>query len=126
MDTGLLRNNYTFYEGFEGEEEIILSLESDREVSIHIWSGYLDDILREPPLNGSEWTGFTRDYHQLEGAFSETGDSVSVDPTEYLNDLQQYADREFDEPETVEVFRLMVAFLNYAITQKSLVQIQVE
>lgn len=126
MDTGLLRNNYTFYEGFEGEKEIILSLESDQEISIHLWSGYLDDILREPTLNGSAWTGFTRDYHQLEGAFSEEGNSVAVDPTEYLNDLQQYTGRNFDEPETAEVIQLMITFLEYAIKEKSLVKIQAD
>ena len=124
MDIGLLRNNTTYYDGFEGEDEVVLSLKTDPEVSIHIWVGYLDDILSNPVLNGSKWTGLTRDYHQLEGAFSEEGESAEASPEEYLNDLQQYTGRKYDEPETEEVFQLIITFLQYAIQVKSLVRIQ--
>ena len=125
MDIGQLRNNTTYYDGFEGEDEVVLSLESESEVAIHIWIGYLDDILREPVLDGSKWTGLTRDYHQLEGAFSEEGESTIDNPEEYLVDLQQYAGRKFDEPETMEVFQLIMSFLEYALQVKSRVRIQV-
>ena len=125
MDTGLLRNNYVYYNGFEGEDEVVLSLASNKEISIHLWIGYLDDILREPTLDGSNWSGFTRDYHQLEGAFSQDGNAVTVNPFEYYKDLQLYADRKFDEPETTEVFQLIATFLEYAIQEKSLVIIVV-
>ncbi|MCR5294894.1 MAG: hypothetical protein K6E30_06955 [Lachnospiraceae bacterium] len=125
MDTGLLRNNYTYYEGFEGEDEVVFTLVSNPETSIHLWIGYLDDILGDPPLNGSEWTGLTRDYHQTEGAFSSEGESVTVDSAEYLTDLQQYAGRVFDEPETAEVFQLIMTFLKYAVEEKSLIKLQV-
>ena len=122
---GLLRNNSNYYEGFEREDEVVFSLVSNPEMSVHLWIGYLDDILGEPPLNGSEWTGLTRDYHQTEGAFSQEVESVTVDPTEYLADLQQYADRKFDEPETAEVYQLIIAFLKYAVEEKSLIELQV-
>ena len=125
MDTGLLRNNYTYYEGFEGEEEVVLSLDSDSDVAIHVWVGYLDDILREPVLNDSEWTGLTRDYHQAEGAFSQEGESVTVYPEEYLEDMKNYSERQFDEPETAGAFQLIVAFLELAVQKKTLVKIQV-
>ena len=125
MDTGLLRNNYTYYEGFEGEDEVVLTLDSDSDMAIHVWVGYLDDILREPVLNGSEWTGLTRDYHQAEGAFSQEGESVTVHPEEYLEDMKKYSERQFDEPETAGAFQLLVAFLEFAVQEKALVRIQV-
>lgn len=43
MDIGNLKNNYTFYEGYEDEDEIVLYIETDE--AIHIWEGYFDDIL---------------------------------------------------------------------------------
>lgn len=61
-DIGNLKNNYEFYEGFEGETEIILSILEHREYNIHIWEGYIDDIFSNAPLNQNKWTGFTRDY----------------------------------------------------------------
>ena len=125
MDTGLLRNNYKYYEGFEGEDEVVFSLDADPDMSIHVWVGYLDDILREPVLSGSEWTGLTRDYHQTEGAFSQEGESATVNPEEYLNDMKNYSERQFDEPETTGVFKLIVAFLEYAVQIKASVRIQV-
>lgn len=38
MDIGNLKNNYTFYEGYEDEDEIVLYIETDE--AIHIWEGY--------------------------------------------------------------------------------------
>ena len=126
MDTGLLRNNNQFYQGFEGEEELILALVSDPDISVHIWIGYLDDMLREPELNGSEWKGFTRDYHMLEGAFSGKDESVTVEPEEYLNDILLYSERQFDEPETAGAFLLLKTFLEYAVHEKCQVRVSVK
>lgn len=35
MDTGNLKNYYTFYEAYEDENEIVLCIEADE--AIHIW-----------------------------------------------------------------------------------------
>ena len=40
---------------------------------------------------GKGWKGFTRDYHQLEGVFSENGGVYEINPTEYLNGLMLYS-----------------------------------
>lgn len=125
MDTGLLRNNYTYYEGFEGEDEVVFALDEDPEMAIHVWIGYLDDILREPALDGSGWIGLTKDYHQSEGAFSQEGRSAIVNPEEYLKDLRVYSVRKFDEPETAEAYQLIVSFLEFAAQAKKSVRIQV-
>lgn len=125
MDTGKLRNNNQYYEGFEGEDEIVMSLENDPEYSIHIWTGYIDSILSDPVLDGKGWKGMTRDYHQLEGPFAEDGKSIEIDPEEYLEDLCQYEDKPFDEPETADVLQLILSFLDYAKRGNYKVRIEV-
>ena len=113
MDTGKTKDNYIFYEGFEGEPEIILTF-SNAEV-FHIWDGYFDDIYNRPSLDGKGWNGFTRDYHQMEGIFANGGDTVKINPKEYLDDLMLYKDKNFDFEETAQVFDLMVALFEKAI-----------
>ena len=115
MDIGNLKNNYTYYEGYEDEGKIVLCIEADQ--AIHIWEGYLDDIYDTPTLDGNGWKGFTRDYHQFEGVFSEDGGITEIDPSEYLEDLMLYKEKSFEFEETTEVFNLMVSFLEEAIKQ---------
>ena len=115
MDIGNLKNNYTYYEGYEYEAEIVLCIEADQ--AIHIWEGYFDDIYDTPTLDGNGWKGFTRDYHQFEGVFSEDGGITEIDPSEYLEDLMLYKEKSFEFEETTEVFNLMVSFLEEAIKQ---------
>ena len=115
MDIGNLKNNYTYYEGYEDEGKIVLCIEADQ--AIHIWEGYFDDIYDTPTLDGNGWKGFTRDYHQFEGMFSEDGGITEIDPSEYLEDLMLYKEKSFEFEETTEVFNLMVSFLEEAIKQ---------
>lgn len=115
MDIGNLKNNYTYYEGYEDEGKIVLFIEADQ--AIHIWEGYFDDIYDTPTLDGNGWKGFTRDYHQFEGVFSEDGGITEIDPSEYLEDLMLYKEKSFEFEETTEVFNLMVSFLEEAIKQ---------
>ena len=115
MNIGNLKNNYTYYEGYEDEGKIVLCIEADQ--AIHIWEGYFDDIYDTPTLDGNGWKGFTRDYHQFEGVFSEDGGITEIDPSEYLEDLMLYKEKSFEFEETTEVFNLMVSFLEEAIKQ---------
>ena len=115
MDIGNLKNNYTYYEGYEDEGKIVLCIEADQ--AIHIWEGYFDDIYDTPTLDGNGWKGFTRDYHQFEGVFSEDGGITEIDPSEYLEDLMLYKEKTFEFEETTEVFTLIVSFLEEAIKQ---------
>ena len=125
MDIGQLRNNTSFYDGYEGEDEVIFELEKDRNLNLHIWVGYLDDILCEPSLSGEGWTGLTRDYHQAEKAFSGSGEGYIVSPDEYLTDIEQYQSRQFDAPESKEVLKLLMLFMKHAIDLKSQIIIRV-
>ena len=115
MDIGNLKNNYTYYDGYEDEGKIVLCIEADQ--AIHIWEGYFDDIYDTPTLDGNGWKGFTRDYHQFEGVFSEDGGITEIDPSEYLEDLMLYKEKAFEFEETTEVFNLIVSFLEEAIKQ---------
>lgn len=113
MDIGKTNDNYIFYEGYEGEPEIILYIPN--ETTIHIWEGYFDDIYDTPSLDGKGWIGFTKDYHQIEGIFASGGSVAAINPKEYLEDLLLYKDKAFDFTETAQVFNLMVALFENAI-----------
>lgn len=115
MGTGKIRDNYTFFEDFDGEPEIVLEAENTDMQILHIWDGYLDDILREPNLDGNGWLGFTRDYHQCEGAFGDNSEGIITDITEYIDDLKLYADRKFDYDDTKDVYNLLYSWLEEAI-----------
>ena len=118
MDTGKIRDNYKFFEDFDGEPEIVIEAENTDMQILHIWDGYLDDILREPNLDGNGWLGFTRDYHQCEGAFGDESEGSITNLIEYLDDLKLYADREFDYDDTRDVYNLLYSWLEEAINNR--------
>ena len=68
MDIGKRKDDYVFYEGYEGEKEIIISLP---DIAYHIWDGYFDDIFGNPQSTENGWIGFTRDYNEFINAFEE-------------------------------------------------------
>ena len=113
MDIGKT-DNYTFYEGFEDEPEIEFSSSNAAMETLHIWDGFLDDIFRRPSLDGKGWHGFTRDYHQCEGAFGDDCEAVISDIDEYIDDLKIYENRKFDYEKTRDVYNLLLSWLNKA------------
>ena len=122
MDTGKINDNYTFYDGYEGEAKIVLSFQGNQ--TVHIWKGYFDDIFDTPPLDGNGWRGFTRDYHQIEGIFSENEKVVELCPAEYLADLLLYKNKDFDFEETTQVVELMISLFENSIENKLVVTAQ--
>ena len=52
MDISKLINNYSFYEGYEEDRKVELFLLESPEFHIHIWEGFFEDILADPPLSG--------------------------------------------------------------------------
>ena len=117
MDNGHWKiiDNYKYYEGFDGEPEIVIEAENTNMQVLHIWDGYLDDILREPILDGKGWHGFTRDYHQFEGTFSDDCEAIITDVSVYLDDLKLYEKRHFDYEETRAVYDLLCSWLEHAL-----------
>lgn len=106
-------DNYKFYQGYEDEPEIEFSTNNSNMETLHIWDGFFDDIFRNPSL-GEEWTGFTRDYHQCEDAFDDTGETIIKNLQEYIDDLKNYENRTFDYEETREVYELICSWLEKA------------
>ena len=115
MEARKITDDYTYYDGFEDEAEIIPDVLHMNMKVLHIWDGYLDDILREPNLDGNGWLGFTRDYHQCEGAFGRRGEEIIRDIPEYLSDMKSYAGRHFDYKETAEVYHMLCSWLEEAL-----------
>ena len=113
MDIGKI-DNYKFYEGYEDEPEVELSADDENMETLHIWDGFFMDIFSEPPLDGSGWNGFTRDYNQCEGAFDDNGEAVITNLQEYIDDLKIYENRKFDYEETKDVYNLICYWLSKA------------
>ena len=118
MDIGNLRNNHCFYEGYEGEPEIILTLAEAMEFNIHLWDGYFEDIFGEPVLDGNGWKGFTRDMHQMEGIFGDNETSIVIEASEYLADARTYRGKSFRYAESSAALALIIDFLRYAVENK--------
>jgi hypothetical protein len=114
MDTGKLNDNTTFYDGYEGETEIMISLVDDPKIVLHVWDGYFEDIFGKPLASDDGWHGFTSDYQELRNAFAEDGESVSVEPDCYLNDLYLYRGHHFSYEETSSCLELLITFFEYA------------
>ncbi len=115
MDIGNLKNNVSFYEGYEGEPEIILTIADATEYNIHLWDGYFDDIFGEPSLDGEGWKGFTRDMHQLEGIFRSDESSAVINAPEYLEDILSYRGKTFRYEESSAALALIIDFLRFAV-----------
>ncbi len=126
-DIGKLKDNRKFCDE-DGMDDIILKIKEDPTTNIYIGEIYFYDIFRKPPLHGLGWRGFTRDYHEMKGAFDSWGEGISeiVNPKEYLEDIMQYKDKDFMCEETSEVFELIADFLRYAIETKQTVIVKVE
>ena len=124
MDIGKT-DNYTFYEGFEGETEIELSSNNQDMETLHIWDGFFWDLFGDPSLDGKGWNGFTRDYNQFEGAFGDDSEAVISDIDEYINDLKIYENREFKFSNTRDVYNLLLSWLNKAKATGSTVTVTV-
>lgn len=115
MDIGNLKNNHFFYEGYEGEPEIILAVAQADEYNIHLWDGYFDDIFGDPVLDGNGWKGFTRDLNQIEGIFRGDQKSIEIKTAEYLEDALSYRGKSFRYAESPAALALLIDFLQHAI-----------
>lgn len=121
MDIGKLNNNSTFYDGYEGEPEIELYISENPQFNIRLWGGYISDIYDTPILSGDEWTGFTRDYQQEIGTYD--GRNITINASEYLDDLKHYQDKHFRFEETSNCYILLSDFLEYAIANGKTVKV---
>ena len=112
MDTGKHREDYTFYEGYEGEREIIISFS---DVSYHIWDGYFEDAFGNPISEDDGWYGFTKDYNELVNAFDDECIESAIMPEEYLRDIKMYMEQTFSYEETKEMLEVLISLFNEAV-----------
>ena len=126
MDIGKLKNNTGFYNGYEGEGEIILSLAVNESYSIHIWDGYFGDIFENPEASENGWTGFTKDYSEDVRSFPSGGMIGQADISEYLLDLLKYRDKGFSFPETSSCLELLIMLFEFALSKASSIIVDIQ
>lgn len=107
-------NNAGVLDGFEIQNEIILSLVEKPEINLHIYEGYFYKIFGLPVLDSKEWNGFTRDYNKRERVFG--GDNyIITDIKEYLDDMLIYSDKDFRDEKIDECYHRLYNFLKFAM-----------
>ena len=116
MDRERFFNNVKYYASFEGDPDnfdpsLELYLPDDRNYSVKIWEGYVYDLFSQAVI-GTEWKGFTRDFHGETGTYGLMHRTIDID--EYLADLLTYQGKTFTMPETAECLALMCGFLEAA------------
>lgn len=122
MGIGAHRDDYTFYKGYEGEPEVIISLPN---ISYHFWDGYFEDIFGDPIFEEKGWTGFTRDYNEFINAFDDACIECAVMPDEYLRDLERYIGKSFSFVETDKALDRLISLMKEAQEAKECVLVRV-
>lgn len=108
MDTGKRNYDNRFYEGYEGEPELVLFSEQDE---MHIWEGYMEDIFGNPVRTENGWTGFTRDFNEFAGPYADDCIECALDVTEYLKDALKYRGHNFEYEESKDVLEAVITWL---------------
>lgn len=107
-------NNYKYYDGYEGEPEVIFQLQDNNNTSIHLWTGYIDDIMNHQPGTNEDYKiGLSRDWNNIEGPYSEDKNNF-IDVDDYYSDLIRFEKADFKYEETKAVYELIMYFLKYA------------
>ncbi len=119
MDTGK-HNNTIFYDGYEGEGEITLSMSNPHYPTVlHIWDGYFEEIFGKPSRTDTEWSGFTKDYQEGTRTFSGETHIPALLIPEYLTDLTKYENLSFSYPETKDCLCVLIDFFTKALQLSS-------
>ena len=117
-----------FYSGYEGEREIILTMDKQDVPSLHIWDGFWWDVFDKCELPGYNWKGFTKDYQLDVRTWDwETFEKVKIENiNEYIEDVKGYLNLKFDFPETSEAIHSLYDYLSYAKKHSYSVFVQVD
>lgn len=121
MDIGKHNVDTTFYTGYEGEPEIVISFQ---EHEVHIWEGYFEDIFSNPESTDTGWNGFTRDYNELVNTFDDDSIECAIMPAEYLADLLLYSNHDFEYGETHDVLKKLIEIFSEAKKQDDCVMVR--
>ncbi len=125
MDTGKL-NNTIFYDGYEGEGEIVLTLlNSQNAVTLHVWDGYFEEIFGNPTISSTGWSGFTKDYQESTRTFNGEKRIIFSTIPEYLSDLKNYENHTFSFDEAKACLNLLINFFEQALSSSSEITVEI-
>ena len=117
MNIEELKNNTEYADTYDGMY-IEMTYAEKPEFRLLFDKCYFSNIFGEPDLSGKGWNGFTREWQQMERAFSiENQHPVLIDDIdEYLTDLYSYKSRmeNYKNPDSLKVYLLICNFLEYA------------
>ena len=116
MDTGKFNIKTDFYSGYEGEREIILTMDKEDIPLFHMWDGFWWDVFGKCELPGYNWKGFTKDYQLGERTWNwDTFEKVQIENIdEYIEDVKGYFNLKFEFPKTSEAVHALYNYLLYA------------
>ena len=114
MDIGKLNIRFDFTEGYGDEPFITFRMNNTDANTLCIWEGLFADLLDSPDLSGKGWKGFTRDFHEYKGIWSEEGEEIEIKLNEYYGDIVQYLDGSFRYEETGEMLSALCRYLTFA------------
>ncbi|MEK5502040.1 hypothetical protein [Bacillus sp. FSL M8-0168] len=106
--------NTKFYDGFEGEPELVLS---DGENKLVIWNGYFETLLDSLLDNNIEKEGIIKEYFYQEGWYDDPRWMIDVHLT--INQMKNFDVNKLDtsdgfKKEIVELVREIIHFLQNA------------
>ena len=108
--------NRKYYEGYEGAEEIIvtLSVPNSKTESYGIWDGYFDCIIESIKPTGPVWEGFLYYYHLCGGWYDED-DWLVPDLLLFHKQLLDIDENQLQFPRAKEVLELLRNLFQKAI-----------
>ena len=119
-------NNVKYYKGFEGEPEIIFQFKDNKDISIHIWEGYIDDIMRNQPGTDEDYKkGLSYDWNTMEGPYDDNGNKI-INVKDYYKDLLRFKETKFEYKETKKVYELIIYLLEKALEEDKKVELIVD
>lgn len=120
----ILKNNNQYYKEFEGEPEIIFQIKEQTDLNIHVWDGYIDDIMYNQPKTEEDYKyGLSHDWNCCEGPYDN---KVDIDSNLYYEDLQRFKNVNFEYDETKDVYELLLKFFEYVVSNNFSVEMIVD
>lgn len=116
--------NYTYYNGFEGEPEYTFCLYADNRLTekIHIWDGYFGDIIQTISPAPESWTGLAEYYHLC---IDFDNDNWKVpDIPSALRQLKNIDTSKIKFPKSHEVLRILIDIFTRACENNLTVYIE--
>ncbi|MES2638741.1 MAG: hypothetical protein V4850_04645 [Myxococcota bacterium] len=98
-----MATDHNFYQGFEGEPELIVELRvaRARKATVRAWTGYFDELMALVPPSAEGWTGLALHYHLCTG-WQEENEWIDPDPADTRSKLD--AARDLLSSETARSF----------------------